>query len=109
MQDINQFQFCSRRTVNPEGDTLVNYSLGLCGEAGEIADIIKKCEFQGHNYNSEIIHKLSKELGDVMWYVSNLAYKIGANMSDILKINEEKLQKRFPNGFEAIKSIERTE
>lgn len=102
MQNIDDYQLYCRRTVNPEGDDVRNYALGLAGEAGEVADFIKKCCYQGHMCDDEII---KKELGDIMWYVSNMAYLHCLKMSDILQANNDKLQKRYPNGFEASRSI----
>lgn len=48
----------------------LNAALGLCGEAGEFADIVKKITFQGHPYDLDACAKLYKELGDILWYVA---------------------------------------
>lgn len=85
---------------------LINGALGLTGEAGEVADIIKKYIFHRHNLNRE---ELIKELGDVCWYVALLSYTIGVPLEEILSINIEKLKKRYPEGFSEENSINRKE
>jgi NTP pyrophosphatase (non-canonical NTP hydrolase) len=106
MKDIDEFQLTCRRTVNPAGDCFENYAFGLAGEAGEIADMIKKADYQGHFINTE---ELNKEIGDLVWYACNMAYKAGINMSEVLDCNITKLQKRFPQGFDPTRSRNRVE
>lgn len=71
-------------------------ALGLTGEAGEVADMIKKSLGHGHGYD---VDELRKELGDVLWYLTALAEHCGIDLEWIAKANVEKLQKRYPNGF----------
>lgn len=85
---------------------LINGALGLCGEAGEVADIIKKHTFQGHKLDNEHI---AEELGDVAWYLAITAAAIGVNLDDVLSANIDKLMKRYPNGFDSDRSVHRTE
>lgn len=85
---------------------LENAVLGLAGEAGECADIVKKWLFQGHDLEED---KLIDELGDVAWYVSLAADALRCKLSKVLEGNLEKLNNRYPNGFEAEKSIKRSE
>lgn len=85
---------------------IVNGLMGLNGEAGEAIDILKKHLFQGHDLDRE---HLAKELGDVAWYLAVSADALGYKLSDILKMNIDKLSARYPNGFEDEKSIHRTE
>lgn len=80
--------------------------MGLSGEAGEAIDIFKKCIFQGHSFEDEREH-LAKELGDVAWYLALSASALGYSLDDILKMNLKKLEERYPNGFEATKSLNR--
>lgn len=87
---------------------LINGLMGLNGEAGEAIDLVKKCLFQGHDFEKEKEH-LAKELGDVAWYLSLCADAIGYTLDDILKMNLEKLKKRYPNGFAYSDSILRKE
>lgn len=72
------------------------WSLGLAGEAGEFADMMKKHHGHGHDLDHT---KAAKELGDVLWYLSVLANSIGFSLSDIATMNVRKLRERYPNGF----------
>lgn len=104
---INEYQQLAMRTLNkniPEEEIIINASLGLCGEAGEVADLIKKNRYQGHPLNSE---DLINELGDVAWYLAEAATALGIDLEEIFVKNIEKLKKRFPDGFASEKSINR--
>lgn len=83
---------------------LINAALGLCGEGGEVVDIIKKATFQGHELNVEHV---AKELGDVAWYLAVGARAIGYDLETILQMNVDKLRTRYPDGFDADKSQHR--
>jgi NTP pyrophosphatase (non-canonical NTP hydrolase) len=85
---------------------LAVWGLGIAGEAGEVADLIKKVIGHGHPMDKE---KLTKELGDVLWYVAALADLHGIPLHVVAKANLEKLAKRYPNGFSQEASRNRTE
>jgi NTP pyrophosphatase (non-canonical NTP hydrolase) len=70
--EINEYRRLALRTSDYQTilDLLVNGALGLCGEAGEVVDLIKKHCFQGHELD---VNKLIIELGDVCWYIAILA------------------------------------
>ena len=81
---INEYQQLAMTTLNPaldRRDVLINGVMGLCGEAGEAIDIVKKHLAQGHELDRE---KLAKELGDIAWYLAETAYAIGYPLEDIL-------------------------
>lgn len=106
---LNEYQELALRTHNEDAgqvQSLTNYALGLNGEAGEVADHIKKGIFHGHEMNR---HELAKELGDVLWYVANLSNLIGMSLDQIATMNVTKLMKRYPNGFEKEKSVNRVD
>lgn len=106
---INEYQKLAMRTLNPvlsEKDVLINGVMGLCGEAGEAIDLVKKHLAQGHALDRE---RLAKELGDVAWYLAETATAIGFDLEEILQMNIEKLEKRYPQGFRVKDSVERTE
>lgn len=106
---FDSYQEASKRTANTElGDLMeiLNYALGLVCEAAEVGDEIKKQIFHGHTPDPE---KIMNELGDVLWYMSNLANKYGIRLSDVARFNIEKLQKRYPNGFTQEDSIKRVD
>ena len=107
--EINEYQKLALTTLNPnldDKDVLINGVMGLCGEAGEAIDLVKKHLAQGHPLNKE---ELAKELGDIAWYLAETAYIIGYDLEDILKMNIEKLKKRYPEGFKEKDSLNRGE
>lgn len=91
----------------PEGwgsHRILHAALGLCGEAGEVAEAIKKPIFMGHPISQE---KLVKEIGDVLFYLVCLCSEIGTPLPVVMKTNMEKLRLRFPNGFTSADSVAR--
>ena len=106
---INEYQALAQRTSNKElskGFHLLNGALGLCGEAGEVADLVKKGYMQGHDVDREHV---AKELGDVCWYIAETASALDYTLEEIMEMNIKKLRKRYPNGFEAERSLHRKE
>lgn len=106
---INEYQKLAMTTLNPalsKKDVLINGVMGLCGESGEAIDIVKKHLAQGHALDRE---KLIKELGDVAWYLAETAYALDIDLEKVLSLNIEKLKKRFPEGFDTARSLERCE
>ena len=104
---INEYQKLAMTTLNPalnKKDVLINGVMGLCGEAGEAIDIVKKYLAQGHPLDKE---KLIKELGDIAWYLAEAATVLEIPLEDILQANIDKLKKRYPDGFETKKSLVR--
>lgn len=82
-------------------------AMGMCGEAGEASELIKKYAYHGHAIDTE---HLARELGDVIWYVSYMAYLFGYPLGKIMAMNQEKLAKRYPDGkFDAERSRNREE
>ena len=104
---INEYQQLALRTLNPqlsEKDVLINGVMGLCGESGEVIDLVKKHLAQGHPLDKE---KIAKELGDVAWYLAETAYAIDYPLEEILQMNIDKLKTRYPDGFDLEKSMNR--
>ena len=104
---INEYQKLAMTTLNPEldkKDVLINGVMGLCGESGEVIDIVKKHLAQGHELDKE---KIIKELGDVAWYMAEIATVLDVELEDVLVQNIEKLKKRYPEGFSTEKSVNR--
>ena len=105
--EINEYEKLAMATLNKnikKEDILINSAMGLCGESGEVIDLIKKHLFQGHELNKD---DLVKELGDVAWYLAEAAYALDVSLEEICQKNIEKLKKRFPEGFDSNKSINR--
>ena len=107
--DIKEYQEKALRTVNKrltKKDQLSNLCMGLAGESGEVVDYIKKCMYHGHKLEKE---KLFEELGDIMWYLTNIASLFSLPMDNILDVNIKKLEERYPDGFSELNSINRKE
>ncbi|WGF40274.1 MULTISPECIES: nucleoside triphosphate pyrophosphohydrolase family protein [Lysinibacillus] len=104
--NLNEYQLLATRTAAKHDNELVNYGLGIAGEAGEVADLIKKAMFHGHVIDHV---EVKKELGDVMWYLANIARLAGLSLDEIAEANIEKLKKRYPDGFSTEASINRAE
>ena len=103
----NEYQKLAMATLNPElskKDVLINGVMGLCGESGEAIDIVKKHLHQGHDLDKE---KLIKELGDIAWYLAETAYALDVELDEVFERNIAKLKARYPEGFDATKSIHR--
>lgn len=106
---INEYQSLALRTLNPAlsgKDVLINGVMGLCGEAGEAIDLVKKHLAQGHPLDRDA---LINELGDVAWYLAETARALDCDLETVLRRNIEKLEKRYPAGFAAEKSLRRGE
>lgn len=105
-------------------DAVSNAALGLTGEAGEVADLIKKAVYHGRGFdyvafdgipaspNNEKAVKVKDvkdELSDVLYYVSATAQEFGFTLEDVAKHNKEKLEKRFPEGFSTEASAQKAD
>lgn len=87
--------------ITPKEVMIAWNAIGLAGEAGEVAELVKKAIFHKQGVDME---KCKKELGDVLWYVAALCSHLEISMEDVMAHNLEKLQARFPDGY----SSERT-
>lgn len=107
--NVNEYQKKAMSFLNPElsgQQVLLNALMGLCGESGEAIDVMKKHLFQGHELDRE---KLVKELGDIAWYLAEAATGLGVDLSEVLQRNIDKLQNRYPAGFDTHRSQNRAE
>mgnify|MGYP000452752767 FL=1 len=132
--ELKEYQELAARTINKDAsatDNLLNACLGLAGEVGEFNDLVKKWLFHGHTLD---IDKCVKELGDTLWYIPqaigalkklaedrqsyagmavfNLTNTIPASdltLEGVARINIEKLEKRYKDGFSSQASINRAE
>ena len=95
----NEYQRLAMTTLNPaldKRDVLINGVMGLCGEAGEAIDIVKKHLAQGHALDRD---GLIRELGDVAWYLAETATALDVDLEDVLSRNIEKLRRRLSRGL----------
>lgn len=104
---IDEYQAMAERFVNhalSERDLLSSAAMGVAGEAGEVADAVKKVLYHGHPLNR---FELEKELGDVLWYVALCCTVLGVPMSEVAATNIRKLSARYPDGFSCERSLHR--
>jgi len=99
--DLNSYQTSALSTaVYPDqGANFVYPVLGLVGEAGEVADKLKKVIRDNDGIlTDEVRDKVAKEIGDVMWYVAVLSYEMDYPLEDIAQMNLDKLASRAERG-----------
>ena len=98
--DLSEYQRQSRRTAEYPREAWLAYpALGLAGEAGEVAEHAKKAiRDDAGKVSDERKAAMSKELGDVLWYVAQLATELGLDLDDIAAQNLEKLRSRQARG-----------
>ncbi|MEH6431909.1 nucleoside triphosphate pyrophosphohydrolase family protein [Bacillus sp. H7(2023)] len=110
ISELDQYQEAALRTWNTNqdfGGRVLNAALGLSGESGEVADIVKKAIFHGHGFDPAHCpgeeegntHKIALELGDILYYISIMSHEMGYTLEDIAEMNIAKLTKRYPDGF----------
>jgi NTP pyrophosphatase (non-canonical NTP hydrolase) len=96
---LNKYQKEAVKTAFFTGDGLVYCTLGLTGESGEFADHVKKMlRDDNGELSKERKELLIKELGDVLWYIANLADSLNTDLDTVAKTNLDKLHKRINKG-----------
>lgn len=97
---LNEYQdFAKQTAMYPREVAIAYVTMGLSGEAGEIANKVKKIYRDKEGQLSEGSKKdLAKELGDVLWYVAMLAHELDYSLEDVAKMNVEKLDSRHQRG-----------
>jgi len=87
---------------------LLTAALGLTAESGEFTEVVKKMILQGKPYNEENVFHLKRELGDICWYIAQACMALDTTFDEIIEMNVEKLQARYPGGeFDVHKSENR--
>ena len=108
--DVDAYQQNVLKYAPDHHDYLLNVlyaAMGMCGEAGEVSELIKKYAYHGHAIDKD---HLARELGDVLWYVSYMAHLFGYSLGEIMEMNQDKLAKRYPDGkFDEERSRNREE
>ena len=90
LEDLENEEFPTER--------LLTAAVGMSAEAGEFTEVIKKMIFQGKPVNEENLFHLKRELGDIMWYVAQACMGLNISFNEIVEMNVEKLQARYPGG-----------
>lgn len=107
--EMNVYQALCMRTAgkfDSPREALTAGAICIAGEAGELANAVKKMIWHGHPIDNE---KVMDELGDVLWYVARLGQDMGMSLEDIARHNLAKLAKRYPEGFDPERSRNRVE
>ena len=99
----NYYDFAQRIAILQDRDDfpterLLTAAVGMSAESGEFTEVIKKIIFQGKPVNEEILFHLKRELGDIMWYVAQACMGLGVSFNEIVEMNVEKLEARYPGG-----------
>ena len=83
---------------------LMTSAIGMLAESGEFAEILKKILFQGRTFNENERFHMKRELGDVLWYWVQGCIALGYDPEEVMRENITKLEKRYPNGLEIVRS-----
>lgn len=97
--EFDDYQWLASRTSNvyqSSTERLTNGALGLAGETGEVVELIKKHRYHGKEM---VLDDVAKELGDVLWYLAEVASVLGIKLSEVADANIRKLRLRYPDGF----------
>lgn len=102
----NKYQELAERTMSCECGMAEMHALhGMASEVGELHSMYQKV-YQGHEFDEE---HAKKEVGDILWFISEYCTAMGWQLEDVMKMNIEKLKARYPEGFEAERSLHRAE
>ena len=105
---LNRYQALAARTINPRNDkieTMMHALHGMVAEVGELHGIYQK-HLQGHDVDFE---HMKKEVGDCLWMLAEFCTAFDWTLEEIAQMNIDKLMARYPNGFEAERSLNRKE
>jgi NTP pyrophosphatase (non-canonical NTP hydrolase) len=93
---LNEYQEAAEKTAFYEGDDVTYCALGITGEAGEVADHVKKMWRDDDGILTEgRKNLLKKELGDIMWYIAKMAGNLECTLDEIAILNLEKIRDRL--------------
>lgn len=103
---FDEYQQEALRTAShlPPREMQAMAAVGVCGEAGELADVLKKHLWHSHALDKE---KVLKEAGDCAWYLAVLCAACDIRLSDVIEGNVRKLRARYPDGFDPERSKNR--
>lgn len=105
--EIKQYEQECKRTFDVHADTIenINHAVhGIGGESGEIIEYVKKWRYNGHDFDSYVV---AEELGDLLWYIVLMSNAVGFSLEEVMEMNVRKRNKRYPEGFDTERSINR--
>lgn len=106
---IQRLMVLQQHNKDIQWSRLMTSAIGMLAESGEFTEIMKKIFFQGKEMTEENRFHMKRELGDVLWYWIQGCIALGYSPEEVMQENISKLEKRYPNGFEAIRSEVRAE
>ena len=81
-----------------DANRLLTAAVGICAEGGEFTEIVKKMVFQGKPWNEDNKYHMKRELGDIMWYMAQACIALDVTFEELVEMNVEKLEARYPGG-----------
>ncbi len=100
--DFDEYQKAANRTLMGKEQVLTNCALGLAGESGEVADLIRKYTFQSEKLDHD---QLIKEMGDVLWYLSQISEWADIPFDKVAEDNINRLKKRYPSQLGGVNQV----
>lgn len=94
--EFNEYQKKANNTLLGNEQVLTNCALGLAGESGQVVNLVKNYTFRGADLDKE---QLTKEMGDVLWYLSQVAQWADIPFEEVAQKNIKDLAKRYPHSF----------
>lgn len=94
--EFNEYQSLANCTLHGNEQVLTNCALGLASEAGQVLEVIRNYTFENHQMDQE---ELIKEMGDVLWYLSQIAEWANIPFEEVAKQNIDMLQQRYPERY----------
>ncbi|MDB8858367.1 nucleoside triphosphate pyrophosphohydrolase family protein [Pediococcus acidilactici] len=94
--EFNEYQKKANKTLLGNEQVLTNCALGLAGESGQVVNLVKNYTFRGADLDKE---QLTKEMGDVLWYLSQVAQWANIPFEEVAQKNIKDLAKRYPHSF----------
>ena len=94
--EFNEYQKKANKTLLGNEQVLTNCALGLAGESGQVVNLVKNYTFRGADLDKE---QLTKEMGDVLWYLSQVAQWADIPFEEVAQKNIKDLAKRSPHSF----------
>lgn len=95
-KDRPTYQDVVERLLTDDAGRLIHAAMGISGEAGELIDAVKKHIMYGKALD---VDNIKEELGDSLWYMALMLDLIGSSFEEVMALNHDKLEKRFPGGF----------
>ena len=106
---LSEYQEVLERIKEGKNSRLLHGVLGISGESGELLDSVKKTIIYGKELD---LTNIKEEVGDILWYISLILSAIDSSFDEVMQLNQDKLNKRYPNGYtnsNAIKRLDKNE